>query len=150
MHTFYLLQTKYCLCKCKWFVYLFVPSHCVMYFYCILQIQVVSASLQSNYELERILYKNLTLILISDINGLHCLLNKVDKTQIIKLSPWVPAALVMQGLMNVGWLGSEGWAIYSADIHQSEDTLCPCLTSHCCISPRYIQIPMIPFCAKKN
>ena len=40
------------------------------------------------------------------------------------LTVWVPAALVMQGLMDVGWMECEGWAAHSADIYQSKDTLC--------------------------
>jgi hypothetical protein len=37
----------------------------------------------------------------------------------------MPAALVMQGLMDVGRMGSSSIAAHLADIHQSKDTLFP-------------------------
>ena len=40
------------------------------------------------------------------------------------LTPWVPSALVMQGLVDVSRIGCSSLAAHSADIHQSEDTLC--------------------------
>ena len=39
------------------------------------------------------------------------------------LTPWVPAALEMQGLVDVARMGCWSLAAHSADIHQSKDTL---------------------------
>ena len=36
----------------------------------------------------------------------------------------MPAALVMQGLVDVGRMGCEGRAAHSADVQQSKDNLC--------------------------
>jgi hypothetical protein len=40
------------------------------------------------------------------------------------LNRWVPAALVMQGFVDVGTMGCSSLAAHSADIHLSKDTLC--------------------------
>ena len=41
-----------------------------------------------------------------------------------ELIPWVPAAVGMQGLVDVGGMGYSSLAAHSADIHQSKASLC--------------------------
>ena len=60
---------------------------------------------------------------------------------------WVPAALVMQGLVDFGRMGGSSLTAHSANIHQSKDTSLPQWTCHWCISPSNIQIPVNAFCA---
>jgi hypothetical protein len=59
----------------------------------------------------------------------------------------MPAALAMQGLLDVGRMGCSSLAAHSADIHQSEDTLChsePLTDAFHAEYPNF----MNPFCAK--
>ena len=63
----------------------------------------------------------------------------------LSLTLWVPAAHVMQGLVDVGRKGSSFLAAHSADIHQSIE---PQWTTHYCSSPRYQKLNFNPFTPK--